>query len=47
MTGVPPLKWRAISDIVTDLLLLGYDLRAAPDGGMAGVSCQVPILFWI
>ena len=30
MTVVPPLKWRAISEILADLLLLDYDLRAAP-----------------
>jgi len=30
MTVVPPLKWRAISEIIADLLLLDYDLRAAP-----------------
>jgi len=29
MTVVPPLKWRAISVILADLLLLDYDLRAA------------------
>jgi hypothetical protein len=30
MTGVTPLKWRAISDVLADLLRLDYDLRAAP-----------------
>jgi hypothetical protein len=30
MTGAAPLKWRAISEIPGDLLLLDYDLRAAP-----------------
>jgi hypothetical protein len=46
MTGVPPLKWRAISDVLSDLLLLDYELSAAPDAGM--LECpEVPILFSI